>query len=147
MKPNDEYTGSIMRFITDVLDIEAIFETIPEGMRTPSVYFPTLNLTGNSDTLSSFSQDLSWYIKIFGKDSDEAYNLAKKAVTAINRNRNKIPIVNENGEYMGKNFKIKQLEIKEIDTGVCQLIIRWTQREYYSDVFIEQEEIKNYHFQ
>ena len=97
----------------------------------PSVYFPVPEIVSGGDTLSTYALSYSWYVKFFHKDTQSAHELAFAALTELLSRRNLIPLIDKDGEYTGKGFRLKDPEIKTVDDGAVQLTLTWDSRRPY----------------
>jgi len=128
----EQEIASAIKFILDSSGNPApYYWNVPQDFVVPSAYFPTPEIESSGDTLNSFNLNYSWYIKFFHKNTQSAHELAFAALTEILQNRNLIPLINEDGEFTGKGFRINDPELKKIDDGAVQLTLNWDSRRPY----------------
>ncbi len=120
------------------LNLTHYFGELPEGLATPSVYFPSPEVEGDEFSVSTYENLFSVFIKIFDRTSMESYSLASKLVKSIQSRRKRIPLYDENGKLTGKNFQIIKLNARNIDVGVTQIHISWkTHTAYDEETYIK----------
>lgn len=124
--------AAIYYFIASVIKAQPYFEEVPQDMLTPCVFYPTPNTDGDGFSLSSYSTDFVIYLKFIDATTSGACIMANDVLQAVMKNRRKILLVDENGKYIGKNFKIKNAIAKKIDNGVYQMEISWTRYARYN---------------
>ncbi len=93
----------------------------------PSVYFPPPEVVSEGDTLSTYGIHYSWYIKFFAANKAGAYALAFQSLEAIRKARNLIPLMDEDGNTIGKGIRLLDPTLRSLDgsPGVAQLSITW----------------------
>lgn len=122
----EQELASIARFIFDNTGIQAVYyNEMPESFQTPSLYFPVPEVMTRGDTMNSYALVYSWYVKVFDKRSNTAYNKAFNALNAIKQKRNLIPLINPDGTPQQKGIRIRDPMLTKLDTGVVQLKIDW----------------------
>ena len=124
--------AAIYYFIASVIKAKPYFEEVPQDMLTPCVFYPTPNADGDGFSLSSYSTDFVIDLKFIDATTRGACIMANDVLQAVMKNRRKIPLVDENGKYTGKNFTIKNAIVKKIDNGVYQMEISWTRYARYN---------------
>lgn len=136
VKPEQE-AASIMRYVLDAAGSpRPYYHNIPQAFAVPSVFFPTPEVTTGPDTFLSYGVDFQWYIKIFAKTTERAYEKGLRVLTAIQAGRRLIPLLNEEGEATGERLRINDPALKAIDDkatglGAAQLHISWKSRRPY----------------
>lgn len=122
----EQELASIARFIFDNTGIQAVYyNEMPESFQTPSLYFPVPEVMTRGDTMNSYALVYSWYVKVFDKRSNTAYNKAFNVLNAIKRKRNLIPLINPDGTLAGGGIRVKDPRLSKLDTGVVQIQIDW----------------------
>lgn len=128
----EQEIAALVRFI-EPMGIQPYFGELPEGVATPSVYFPPPEVDGNQFSVSTYENLFTVFIKIFDRTSMESYNLASKIVKSIQSRRKRIPLYDEDGKLTGKNFRIIKLNARNIDAGVTQIQISWKTHTAYDE--------------
>lgn len=124
--------AAIYYFIASVITAHPYFEEVPEDMLTPCVFYPTPDTEGSSFSTSTYGTDFVIYVKFMDAKTSDACMMASTVLQEIMRCKKKVPLVDENGEYTGKNFKVKNAIAKKIDNGVYQMEISWTRYTRYN---------------
>lgn len=141
----EQETASIFKFVIEAAGSPTpYYREVPENFHVPAAFFPIPEISSFGDTFETYGADYDWYIKFFACDTNEAYSMALNAFTGIKRARNLVPLLNEDGTNTESWIRLKDPEIKQIDAGVVQLIIRFTSRKPYTQQ--EYEKMKNYTF-
>ena len=128
----EQEIAALVRFI-EPMGIQPYFGELPEGVATPSVYFPPPEVDGNQFSVSTYEYLFTFFITIFDRSSMESYNLASKIVKSIQSRRKRIPLYDEDGKLTGKNFRIIKLNARNIDAGVTQIQISWKTHTAYDE--------------
>lgn len=108
------------------------YRNLPQDFKVPAVYYPIPEIVTSGDTFSSYGAEYDWYIKFIHSETQEAYEMALSALTAIKEARNLIPLREQDGKMSKKGVRIKDPELRTIDDGVVQLKIRFVSRRPYS---------------
>ena len=87
--------------------------------------------------MDAYDYKYSWFVKFFDKSTEEAWESGYRVQQHFKQNRNLIPIVNEDGSYSGKYFRIRNTTLKKVDFNVVQLYIRWDSVYSYEDDFAQ----------
>lgn len=128
----EQELASIIRFILDAAGNPApYYHEIPQDFLVPSIYFPTPEITTGGETFLTYRAEYVWYISFFGSTTQDAYDMALKALTAIKESRNLIPLISDTGEQTGKGIRVKDPEIKKIADGAYRLVIEFASRRPY----------------
>ena len=107
------------------------YNHVPEGYIPPALYFPLPTVEVMSDSLNGFKYHYSWYIKVFHKTTEDAWNAASRIQSFFKDNRNLVPIVEEDGSYTGKYLKIYDVKVNEIEENTMQAYIQWDSHRGY----------------
>lgn len=128
----EQETAGIIRFICAVLnEAAAYFWDIPQGFQMPAVYFPAPEADSAGDTLSTYRLSYVMYVKLFAETTHQAQSMAMRTLNAIRQCGNLIPLYKEDGTAEGFGFRLRDPQIKPVDTGVYQLTLQWNSaREY-----------------
>lgn len=130
----EQETASVARFVSGIVDdFTPIYRELPEGFKTPVVYFPVPEINTEADTFSSYAIRFTWYIKFFCADSDLAYLNGYKVLRHLQDQHNVIPFVLPDGEKEGHGFKIDDPTLKTLDSGVCQITLSWRSARRYTE--------------
>lgn len=108
------------------------YRNLPQDFSVPAAYFPIPEITTSGDTFNDYGAEYDWYIKFIHSETQEAYEMALNALTAIKEARNLIPLRSQDGKLTEKGVRIKDPELRTIDDGVVQLKIRFISRRPYS---------------
>lgn len=132
----EQEIASLMKFILETAgNPSPYYNKIPEGFLIPAVYFPVPEINTRGETFRCYTLEYLWFIKFFGVDERRAHALAFATLTAIQANRNCIPLIDTAGKPSGRSFRLKDPELKRIDgtPGVAQLTLLWDSRRAYDD--------------
>lgn len=107
------------------------YYNVPEEFVYPAMYFPRPEISTRGETLSAYALEYVWYINVFCKTTDEAYQLALAVLTALKDARNLIPLIDKNGTAIREKLRLHDPSIKPVDSGVAQITLAWTSRRPY----------------
>lgn len=135
----DEELASIIRFVLAAAgNPTPIYHEMPENFVVPAIYFPPPELATDGDTLSTYTVEYTWFVKVLHVRDDTAYAMARDVLTAIMRARRFIPLFGADGKATGKGFRLKDPELKTLDKsgigGGAQLTLTWGSRRPYADL-------------
>ena len=141
----EQELASIMKFIIDNTgNPYPYYHSVPQDFIVPAVYFPSPEIESAGDTLLSYAFTYTWFVKFFHKDVHLAYNMGLEAITAIQRRKNLIPIVAENGELIDKHwFRLRDPQLRAIDNA-AQLTLMWNSYRPYDNENAEKAAIFNF---
>jgi len=123
----EQETASIMAFaLRNADNPNPYYWSVPEDFRYPAIFFPQPEIETGGETFCTYAMRYSWYIDIFCKTTEDAFELAHKVLTALKRRRNLIPLLSEDGSETGECLRLNDPSVKAIDTGVAQLTLTWT---------------------
>lgn len=128
----EQEIAALVRFI-EPFRLKIYFKELPDGFSTPSAYFPTPEVNSMTHSVSTYSNAFALFMKVFGKNSSEAYTYALQIEKAILLRRGRIPLYDIEGNLTGKCFRIDKVGIKNIDTGVAQIALEWKTFTAYDD--------------
>lgn len=130
----EQEMASIIKYALDNSGNPApYYYEVPEGFVVPAAYFPVPEITTRGDTLLTYAAEFVWFIKFFHSTTQEAQALAFEVLSALQANRNIIPLIDTSGNYTGETFRVKDPEIKTADDGAVQLTISWDSRRPYNN--------------
>ncbi len=128
----EQELASIIKYTLDNSGVSApYYYSVPEGFIVPAVYFPAPEITSRGETFSTYALEYVWFIKFFHSTTQDAYALALKVLTALKKQRNLVPLLNEDGSKTGEYLRLNDPSVKAVDTGVAQLALTWTSRRPY----------------
>lgn len=129
----EQELASIIKFTLDRAgNPSPYYYEVQKHFNVPAVYFPTPEIETGGETFLTYNMEYIWFIKIFHKTSEEAYSLGLSVLTAIKGNRNLIPLIDETGERVEGNVRVKDPKLKVLDNGAAQLTLSWTSRRPYN---------------
>ncbi|MCC8136257.1 MAG: hypothetical protein LIO40_06270 [Ruminococcus sp.] len=132
----EQEIASIMAFALKYADNpRPYYYNVPESFQYPAMYFPQPEISTGGETFRTYAMRYAWYIKIFCDTTENAYEQAWKVLTALKRQRNLVPLIDEDGEYIagcGNKLRLDDPSIKTIDTGAAQITLTWTSRRPYA---------------
>lgn len=116
--------AALAYFIKPIIQMQ-YFGELPEGIATPSVYFPVPQMHGNGHSLNSYKNSYTLFLKIFGRDSMDSYLAASEIINKIQLAGKMLPLYDMEGKLTGRTVLIKEALAKTIDVGVTQLTVEW----------------------
>ena len=131
----EQEVASIMRYVLAKSGLTDYYtDILPETFAFPSVYFPAPELDSEYDTLSTYSVHYRMPVRFFASDNQTAYKLALTVANHLFSERNRIPIINQDGTDSEKYFRVKRSEVTSIDTGVFGFNIEWDSVRTFDDI-------------
>lgn len=124
--------AAIYYLIASVVNATHYFEEIPEDMLIPCVFYPTPEPSGMGYSLSTYVTEFVIYVMFMDSTTMGAYEMASRALQAMMKQKNKIQLVNDQGNVSGKNFRINYPVVKKIDSCVYQIEISWKRYTSYN---------------
>ncbi len=130
----EQEIASIIRFVLDATGnaLTPYYKQVPEDFVVPSVYFPQPVFTMRGETFATYALEYEWHIKFFASEDDEAQANAATALNAICAERLLVPLINEEGGYIGRGVRLKDPELSKADDNAYQLKLRWASRRPYN---------------
>lgn len=123
--------ASIMNFFYKIFPCKVYTKEVPENFVVPSMYFPPPFSFNSNDSLSTFRKTYSLSIKLFHKDSQQAYQEAERIADTVHQKRDIIPIIDINGNETGDFLQIRNIETRELESGVAAIQVNWDSRYFY----------------
>ncbi len=121
----EQMVASVISKIIKISCIESwYFQELPEGFKYPSLYFPIECIT-KDDTLDTYIVCYMIFMKIFQLHTYEANETAFKIIHELNRHKNKIEILNEDGATTDSYIRLSEMKMSKLDEGVVQLQLTW----------------------
>jgi len=128
----DREIASAMKFIlTSAGNPAPYYNSVPQDFVVPAVYFPQPEITSRGDTLRTYALEFSWFVKFFHKDTQSANQMAFAALTALQRMKNVVPLIDDAGELTGRVFRMNDPAFRLVANGVAQLTLTWDSRRPY----------------
>lgn len=125
--------AAIYYYVAGLLGIKSYFDRVPENMIIPCVFYPAPEAEPDSFSTSSFATTFTMYAKVMDISNLSAAGKVSELLQSISRNRNRIPLVDENGQKTGGNFRIVGLKSGKVDEGVYQMEITWKRYTKYTE--------------
>lgn len=133
--------AAFSHFIKPVIKTQ-YFKELPEGIATPSIYFPVPEVHGNEHSLKKYKNLFTLFMKVFDRDSLSSYSITSEIVNKIQAAGKMLPLYDADGKTTGETFLIKEVSAKNIDAGVTQLAVEWDAFACFHRVeFIKSEEL------
>lgn len=132
----EQEMASIAKFILDAVGngVYPYYRELPEDFRVPAVYFPTPDVTMGNDTFETYRADYIWLVNFTCSNQQDAYQLGQTALTAIKKNRNLVPLIDQQGKQIGKRFfRLYNPELRSAEGNTVTLKFRFTVRKSYTD--------------
>lgn len=120
-----EIASAIKFLLTSAGDPSPYYYEVPQDFLVPAAYFPSPELVSKGDTLLTYALDYTWYVKFFSKDTQSAYALGLAALTALQRKKNVVPLIDDDGQPTGRGFRMKDPSLKPLDCA-AQLTLTWS---------------------
>ncbi len=125
--------ASIIKYTLDAAgNPSPYYYNIPQHFAVPAAYFPTPEISTRGETFSTYAMEYMWFIKFFHNTTQEAYDIALKALSAMKCGRNLIPLIDTDGNVTNEYVRIKDPSLNTMDTGAVQLKLEWTSRRPYN---------------
>ena len=96
-----------------------------EGVPVPSLYVPPAEQLAGPHTVTAGKITYAAYFRFTAENTQDAAEYASKAVTAIVKARNLIPLRSLNGDLTGSALRIRDPKTDTPDIGVAVLTIEW----------------------
>lgn len=130
----EQEIASIIKFTLDAAgNPSPYYYDVPQDFIVPAAYFPSPEISTRGETFRTYAMEYAWYIKFFSRTSEAAHELALRALLALKRGRNLVPIIGEDGNPTGEKLRVDDPEIKGTDRGASMLKVYWTSRRPYDD--------------
>lgn len=124
--------ASIMTFaLRSAGTLHPYYYDVPDEFRFPAMFFPQPEIITRGETFRTYASEYAWHVNIMCETTEAAHEIALKVLTKLKRKRNLVPLINEDGEEIGKKLRLKDPSLKRVDTGAVQLVIEWTSRRPY----------------
>jgi|GEM_PF-370177 len=140
----EQEIASIIKYILNIAgNPSPYYDEVPEGFLVPSVFFPPPEIMSGGGTLSTYTLSYTWFIKFFHSDTPSAQSLGLEVLAAMQRERNRIPRIDDTGHENGEIFHIKDPSLKKVDSarGVAQLTLSWDSPRPYSNPYAQAEKV------
>jgi len=135
MQLEQEIASTIKYTLIQAGNPSPYYDETPKDFLVPAAYFPPPEISSRGDTLLTYAISYVWFIKFFHSDTPSAYALGLSVLTALQSGRNVIPLINVDGNYTGRGFRLKDPSLKRIDgaSGAAQLTLSWDSPRPYHD--------------
>lgn len=128
----EQEIASIMAFaIYHAGNPSPYYYNVPESFQYPAIYFPQPEIDTGGETFRTYNMRYVWYINLFDATTEGAHEKAWNVLTALKRNRNLVPLIDENGAPEGGKLRLDDPSLKSADEGAVQLTLTWTSRRPY----------------
>lgn len=127
----NQEVGSIMSYLYKCFPVPVYDLELPEDFKIPSMYFPRPTFNNGNDTIQTYMKSYTINIKLFHRDSNQAYDKSEELADVIMRNRDVIPVVDKEGRETGDFIRFNRIETRIGDQGVAILVLNWDSRYYY----------------
>ena len=128
----EQEMASVIHFILDAAGKpNPYYYSVPEKFTPPAVYFPSPEITTGGETFLTYRMEFAWYITFHHQTTEDAYELAHAALSAIMGRRCLIPLITEDGQKAGGYLRVDPPAIKQVDTGVYQFALTFVSRRPY----------------
>lgn len=117
--------AALYYFITGILNLPVYFDAIPEDMDIPCLFFPPPHQISGNFSTNAYATTFTLYAKVIDINNVSAGGKSSQIAHAIQKNRFKVPLVNEKGKATGKKFRIDSIETTKADENVWQIEISW----------------------
>ena len=126
----EQTTGSVIAFVMNSIEMPGVVPylwTVPEGYRTPSVYFEPDVTESHTLTLEAYRLDHTMYVQMFGRDVNEAVRMAQMAQVAICRRRHMVPVIDSDTNPTGDCLHMRQADVRVLspEEATAQLALAW----------------------
>jgi len=111
--------------------INPYYWNISENFVFPAMFFPVPEITTSGDTFRTYASMYSWYISVFAATTEKAHAIGLKVLTQIKRARNYVPLIDIGGNQTGKNLRLEDPLLQNVNPSVAQITLRWTSRRPY----------------
>lgn len=99
---------------------------VPENMEIPNISYSFPEIVPGTHSLSAYKKNAILFLTIFHANTYEAMNLAEFIVSEISKNKNKIPLVDEDGNVTDEKMRLTDYpSSKKIEEGVAQIEIHY----------------------
>ena len=133
MRELEQEVASVIQFINTAVgdDVNPYYWRMQADFLIPAVYYPSPEIITTGDALNSFEMAFTWYIKFFCAEDEDAHQLALTTLIAIQRARCCIPLISKDGSATGRDFRLLDPQIRQVERGAWQLQIQWNSPRYY----------------
>ncbi len=119
-----------MTYFHNLFPVKVYTEEVPADLEIPALYFPTAFEIYSNDTNMTYTKTYALTVSLFHHSVHEAKSEAEHIVDTIRRERNAIPLLNEDGNHVGQFIQIKRIETRMID-NVASIAVNWDSRYHY----------------
>lgn len=128
----EQEIASIIRFILDATDgLTPYYQQVPDSFIVPAVYFPQPVFTARGETFLTYALEYDWFVKFFASTNGEAQAHAAAALNAVCAARLLVPLIDEQGQAVGRGVRLKDPELSKADDNAYQIRLRWDSHRPY----------------
>lgn len=129
----EQEIASIIHFILDATDgLTPYYQQVPDSFIVPAVYFPQPVFTARGETFLTYALEYDWFVKFFASTNGEAQAHAATALNAVCAARLLVPLIDEQGEAIGRGVRLKDPELSKADDNAYQIRLRWDSHRPYN---------------
>jgi len=130
----DQEIASVIAFLLKATgNPSPYYRKIPQDFLVPAAYFPPPEIDSQGYTMTTYALNFMWFVKFFHSEDQLAHELGYTALTAIKDMRNAIPLIDEDGAYTGRKFRMKDPILKPLDMA-SELTLFWdSPRPYFRE--------------
>ena len=131
----EQEIASIIRFILDATTgLTPYYQQVPDSFTVPAVYFPQPIFAARGETFLTYALEYDWFVKFFASTDGEAQAHAARALNAICAARLLVPLIDEQGQPVGRGVRLKDPELSKADDNAYQIRLQWDSRRPYNAV-------------
>lgn len=131
----EQEIASIIRLILDATTgLTPYYQQVPDSFMVPAVYFPQPIFTARGETFLTYALEYDWFVKFFASTDGEAQAHAARALNAICAARLLVPLIDEQGQPVGRGVRLKDPELSKADDNAYQIRLQWDSRRPYNAV-------------
>lgn len=131
----EQEIASIIRFILDATTgLTPYYQQVPDSFIVPAVYFPQPVFAARGETFLTYALEYDWFVKFFASTDGEAQAHAARALNAICAARLLVPLIDEQGQSVGRGVRLKDPELSKVDDNAYQIRLQWDSRRPYNAV-------------
>lgn len=99
---------------------------VPQEMKIPNISYSFPEISPGTHSLNAYRKNSMLFLTVFHTNTYEAMHLAEFIIDEISKNKNKIPLVDENGKATQENMRLSEYpSSSKIEEGVAQIEIHY----------------------
>lgn len=131
----EQEIASIIKFTLDKANNPfPYYYNVPQSFAVPAAYFPVPEISTRGESFRTYAMEYSWFIKFFHRNSQTAYAMVSSVLAALKGNKNRVPLIDTDGNSTGKNIRLKDPTVSSADDGAIQLQLSWDSIRPYDGV-------------